>query len=272
MRIITIGDNVADCYLDQGKYYPGGNCVNVAVNAKRNGADKAAYIGVFGNDDKALHIKRALEMEGVSFDASRNMIGPSGQPKVNLTAEGDRVFVGGPKNTVQHLVKIRIVKDDIDVIKEYDVCHTSCYSFLEEELPLLSQHTRVSYDFSDQKDDALIARVCPHVSFAFFSGSELSDRELDEFIAKLEPYEVEVIGITRGAKPAVFLHKGRRYERTALETDVVDTMGAGDSFIAGFLTAYVSTGDMEKSLLQAAQSASRTCTFFGGFGYPENML
>lgn len=34
MRIIGIGDNVVDCYLDQGLYYPGGNCVNVAVNAK----------------------------------------------------------------------------------------------------------------------------------------------------------------------------------------------------------------------------------------------
>ena len=39
MKIIAVGDNVTDCYLDQGVYYPGGNAVNVAVHCKRNGVE-----------------------------------------------------------------------------------------------------------------------------------------------------------------------------------------------------------------------------------------
>lgn len=272
MKIITIGDNVTDCYLDQGVYYPGGNCVNVAVNAKRNGAEEAAYIGVFGNDEKALHIMDSLDKEGVSYKLSRHMIGISGQPKVNLTKEGDRYFVGGPKNTVQHLVKIRIVDEDLDLVKSFDVVHTSCYSFLEEEIPLLAKHAKVSYDFSDVKDEKLIERVCPYLSFAFFSGAEFLDVELDEFLDKLKKYDIEVIGITRGAKPALFVSKGNRYYREPIETDVVDTMGAGDSFIGGFLVRYLDSGDMDEALLKAAESASKTCTFFGGYGYPKNMI
>ena len=73
MKIIGVGDNVVDCYLDQGVYYPGGNCVNVAVNAKREGAEEAAYLGVFATDDKAEHLKKCLVKENISFDHSREV-------------------------------------------------------------------------------------------------------------------------------------------------------------------------------------------------------
>ena len=33
MKLIAVGDNVTDCYLDEGIYYPGGNAVkNIAVH------------------------------------------------------------------------------------------------------------------------------------------------------------------------------------------------------------------------------------------------
>ena len=50
MKLIAIGDNVCDCCLDECIFFPGGNCVNVAVHAKRNGAEKVNYTGVLGND------------------------------------------------------------------------------------------------------------------------------------------------------------------------------------------------------------------------------
>ena len=53
MKIISVGDNVVDCYRDQQIYYPGGNAVNVAVNCKRFGAEKSSYIGIFGDDEPA---------------------------------------------------------------------------------------------------------------------------------------------------------------------------------------------------------------------------
>jgi fructoselysine 6-kinase len=33
MRIATVGDACCDCYLDEGVWYPGGQALNVAVNA-----------------------------------------------------------------------------------------------------------------------------------------------------------------------------------------------------------------------------------------------
>lgn len=271
MKIIAIGDNVVDCYLDQGKYYPGGNCVNVAVNCKRSGAEEVSYIGIFATDDKAAHLKNVLKKEGIDFERSRVVEGISGQPRVNLAEDGDRVFVGGPRDTVQHIVKLRLIPKDYERAKQFDVCHTSCYSSLEEELPGLAEHIKVSFDFSDKYDPAYLAKVCPYISHGFFSGAHLSDDELEKLVQELEKYNLETVGITRGAKPALFIYQGARYFQEVYETEIVDTMGAGDSFIGGFLTAYYNQENLPRALDFAAKCASKTCSFYGGFGYPQDL-
>ena len=126
-KMIAVGDNVVDCYLDDHVYYPGGNAVNVAVNCRRDGIEDVAYIGMFGNDGKAEHLKWALTQENVHFERSRTMYAPSGSPGVRLI-DGDRKFVGGPRNTAQHVARIRLTPEDLDYIEQYGLCHTSCFS------------------------------------------------------------------------------------------------------------------------------------------------
>ena len=167
MKLIAVGDNVTDCYLDEGIYYPGGNAVNVAVDCKRDGAEKVNYIGVFGNDDRADYIRACMEEEGVTCERSRKVFAPTCQPGVKINEEGDRIFVGGIRDTCQHLFSIRLQREDLEVIKEYDICHTSCYSNLEYELETLSRVCKVSFDFSDEHDDDYMKRVCPFVTYAF---------------------------------------------------------------------------------------------------------
>ncbi|WP_321008532.1 hypothetical protein [Hungatella effluvii] len=46
MKLIAIGDNVTDCYMDEGVYFPGGNAVNVAVTV-REMVQSALIISVY---------------------------------------------------------------------------------------------------------------------------------------------------------------------------------------------------------------------------------
>ena len=163
MRLIAIGDNVTDCYIDEKIYFPGGNALNVAVNCKKNGAERVNYIGIFGDDERAEYIKQCLTEEGVTFERSRKVYAPTAQPRVYLK-DGDRVFAPGIRDSCQHLFAIRIVEEDEAIIKEYDVCHTSCYSSLEYELERLSQICRISFDFSDKKEQEYLRRVCPYLT------------------------------------------------------------------------------------------------------------
>lgn len=269
MKLITIGDNVVDCYLDQKTYYPGGNCVNVAVNAKRNGAEKVSYIGIFGTDDKAGHIQYSLDEEQIDYSFSRTAFGLSGQPQVTLTEEGDRVFVGGPANTVQRMFKLQLLQEELEFVSGFDLCHVSCYSSMESELEKLSKVIPVSYDFSSNLDLDYIRSIAKYITYAFFSAADLSDDQLKQFIKDISPLGFNVAGLTRGGKPAMFVYNGESYEQKLRPITVVDTMGAGDSLISGFLVHFLSGASIETALAKGTESAEKTCQFFGGYGYPK---
>lgn len=271
MKLIAIGDNVVDCYLDQNLFYPGGNCVNVAVQSKRNGAEEVAYIGVFGNDEKADAIEKALEEENITYNFSRKLFGKSGQPGVNLV-DGDRVFIGGPKDTVQHIVKIKLTDKERFYASSFDVCHVSVYSSMEEELPTLKDAVPISFDFSDEYEDDYLKKVCPHIAYAFFSASHLSDNQIKVLANKVLSYGVKVVGVTKGGEGAIFFTEDGFFERKPDPTELLDTMGAGDSFIAGFLTEYIQSDNMKKALDKAAASSAKTCRHYGGIGYPNELI
>ncbi len=259
---------MTDCYVDEGVYFPGGNAVNVAVNCKKNGAEKAGYIGVFGDDERASYIEECLKEEGVDTLRSRKVHAHTAQPRVYLK-DGDRVFGPGPRDSCQHLFAIKIVTEDVELIKDYDICHTSCFSNLEYELPALSKICQVSFDFSERRDDVYLERTCPYLTFAFFSGSDLEEEECEALLKKVHGLGTRVVGITRGSRGSIFYDGEKIYRQGIKKVEAVDTMGAGDSFIAGFLTAYGDGKPMEQALDYAAERSALTCMIRGGFGHPH---
>ena len=70
MKVIGYGDNVVDRYLNKNKMFPGGNCINFAVYAKKIGID-SAYLGTFGDDMEAEIIRSALKKIEVDISMSR---------------------------------------------------------------------------------------------------------------------------------------------------------------------------------------------------------
>lgn len=61
---------------------------------------------------------------------------------------------------------------------------------------------------------------------------------------------------TLGARGAIALDAaGRRAEVAAVETDVIDTNGAGDAFFAGFLAAHLDDADLSECLAAGAGQA-----------------
>src|SRR6266487_1275074 len=92
MRIVGIGDNVVDRYVSLGQMFPGGNALNVAVFARRAGA-QTAYIGAVGTDTAGRLILQALQEEGVDVSHVRVVDGPTATADVALV-DGDRQFVG----------------------------------------------------------------------------------------------------------------------------------------------------------------------------------
>lgn len=267
MKLITVGDNVTDCYLDQGLYYPGGQAVNVAVNAKRDGAEEVAYLGIFGDDERAEHIRAALAQEGVATDRCRKVYAPTAQPGVAIDERGERVFKGGPRDSCQHLFALNIVREDLAHIGRFDVCHTTNNSNIEGQLATLAAAIPVSFDFSCDRDPAYLDAVCPHVTYAFLSGEGLDERQSQDLALDVCARGCAVAGVTMGRRGSVFACDGTLYRQSITQVETVDTMGAGDAFIAAFLVSYIDGRDLPAALAFASQRAAVACTCSGGFGH-----
>jgi len=266
---VSIGDNVVDHFLDQGVYYPGGNALNVAVLARRFGLINSVYIGIIADDEEGKHIQSCLIAEGLSDEYVRYVQGESGKAKVNLVA-GDRVFAGSNKGGVRKRLALRMDEPDLALIKRLGSVHSSCFSYLELELPRIRSHAEdVSFDFSTGRDQGYLAAICPLVTTAFFSGADMDDDETQTFIRHAHLLGAPTVCVTQGERGAVFSDGASLHRQGIVNADVVDTMGAGDAFIAGFLTAKIQGADIDGSLLHGAKSAAAACEWPGAFGYPH---
>lgn len=267
--LVCIGDNVMDHYVDQGVCYPGGNALNVAVLARRFGLAKVAYIGILGDDDEGRYLRSCLVEEGLSDSYCRNVHGETGKAKVTLV-NGDRVFVGSNNGGVRKRLALRLDEPDFALLTQLGNAHSTCYSYLEAELPRIRpQVQQLSFDFSTGRDKAYLAAICPLVTTGFFSGSDMSDLETEEFIRDVHSLGVLSVCVTQGERGAVFSDGRSVHRQGIVPTKVVDTMGAGDAFIAGFLSARIQGVPIEAALLHAATSASDACTWSGAFGRPH---
>ncbi len=269
MRFISIGDNVTDCYINRNTYYPGGNAVNVAVNVKRNGAEKVEYIGVFATDDKAEHIKKSLINENIIIDRCRTAEGISGQPHVEINDDGDRIFVSDNEETVQNKLAVRLSKSEIESLSGYDLLHTSCYSYMEDYISLLSKYIKISYDFSDEGDWDEQLGLCRFIDYAFISGSNIAENDLKKVMKTAIGYGSSLACITLGEKGSICFDGENYYECKAQKVKAVDAMGAGDSFIGAFLYYYSTHKRVQEAMEYASKKAAETCLIEGAFGYPQ---
>lgn len=267
--LVGIGDNVVDLYRGHGVYYPGGNALNVAVLARRFGLPETQYIGIVGNDAEGDHVRRSLMAEGLSDAWLRVACGPNGKAQVDHDPDGERIFAGSNLGGIRRKVMLRMDDDDLALIAQLGHVHTSCYSYIEPELPRIAAAARqLSFDFSTDRDDGYLRKVCPYVDVAFLSGQGLDDAGVAGLIAQVQNCGVTRVCVTRGIRGAVWADGDLRRRQLVAKATVVDTMGAGDAFIAGYLSATIQGAMPDEALSHAAASAAQCCGWDGAWGHP----
>lgn len=264
-RIVTVGDNVVDCYPELGHMYPGGNAVNVAVNIARLG-EASSYVGAVGTDDAGTLIKSSLVAEGVDCSRLRVVEGANALAWVRVV-EGNRVFTGAELG----VSRFEFTVDDLGWIAGAGIVHTGDCSGFESQLPTLrALPPLLSFDFSNQPW-SYVEQVAPLVDIAVLSieGSpELGPEVLAREVASCGP---KYVAVTRGADGAFVLTPSGTASASAPRISTVDTLGAGDAFIARFLIG-IARAETPAQIAEAATTyASGTCLFYGAFGYQAPM-
>ena len=237
MRVISIGDNVCDKYINIAKRFPGGQALNFAAYAKLLGAE-AAYLGVFGSDDCAEMILRFLDRLGIDNTHSRHYEGENGYAEVEVRG-GERIFIRSNKGGVACRHHLQLA-DDLSYIATFDHVHTTNNGYTEEWLGKIKDTgISVSYDFSRSwTDDSELRKLCPHIDFSFLSCSGFSKRIVCKAIDKIVDYGCKKVIATGGENGAVFYDGIERIEYWPQKAKIVDSLGAGDAFAAGFIVSY----------------------------------
>jgi len=279
MKVLGVGDNVVDRYVNKDVMFPGGNAVNFAVYASKCGAE-ASYLGIFANDIEGKLVRNSLVSLGI--DISNCEIKENAATErcdVNLV-EGDRVFIDttyGPGEWTP----LKIKSEMISYIDGFDVVHCGCYAAMEDEMYKLKDvHGFKTYDFSEEREyrtNQYLKKICPYIDMALFSGSDMDEDEEIEIREKVTSLGARYVLVTRGADGQKLWDGQIEHEGCVNMTKPVDTMGAGDSFFAAFVVETVKKGIANKKSLTArelreafeyaAWFSAQNCLSEGSFGF-----
>ena len=278
MRVLGLGDNVVDRYVNKHVMFPGGNAVNFAVYARQNGV-KASYLGCFGDDTEADHIIASLKDLGISLERCRRIMGTTTERcDVNLV-DGDRVFVGDDLRESK-VDPICLNEKDLALIRKFDLVHSGCYASMEEEMEKLKDLPGiVTFDFSVEEEfkrDSFLEKICPYIDMALFSCEGMKSDEISELQEKVYQLGTRYVLITKGIEGQI-LYDGQEYYKGVVKlVEAVDTMGAGDSFFTSFVVSLLKQGwkkdgRLEREMIEnafetAAQFSANNCLVDGAFG------
>ncbi|MDZ3934860.1 PfkB family carbohydrate kinase, partial [Escherichia marmotae] len=119
--------------------------------------------------------------------------------------------------------------EDYGSMLKQDLVHAAIWGHAEDAFPQLHAAGKLTaFDFSDKWDSSLWQTLVPHLDFAFASAPQ------EDEALRLKMKAIVALGAGGG-----IAWDGAQFWRQAPEpVTVIDTMGAGDSFIAGFLCGW----------------------------------
>lgn len=260
MRFACVGDNCIDFYQNTNSWFCGGNPVNVGVYAVRSG-DTASYIGVVGTDRYGQYMVDSLMAHGLDVSHVKILPGETAKCFINLI-DGERVFSGYQEGV---LADFQLTDEDMDYIATHDIVVSGHWGNIHHQLPQLrARGVPIAFDFATKLGDDVFETAVDHIDYAFFSGDEDSPWVRDSLRTICR----------RGVKLAVCTlgeHGSLAFDGTAFTNygivpcEVKDTMGAGDSYIAGFLRGILRHLPLEECMRMGAECSSITLQSYGAW-------
>ncbi len=257
-RLVALGDNCVDHYRALGVRAAGGNAVNVAVNWARAGL-RSAYMGAVGPDADGDLLRAEIAAQGVDVGRLRTLPGATGVTLIDLTDDGERLLVHEDFGVT---ADYRPTEDDLDAVAGAAVAHGSTLSGFDDAVAGLARRgVPVSYDFSTRHR---VERI-DGVAVAFYSWESTADDGARELLRSALAGGATTAVVTCGRHGSLAGSGAEIVFVPAREVEVVDTLGAGDSYIAAFLTAWLQRRPLVECAVRGTEAAADCCRRFGGF-------
>lgn len=264
MKLAAVGSNCVDFYqnVEGGKAYPGGGPVNMAVYTVRLGGE-ASYIGPVGNDDFGVLMRRAVAEKGVDVSHLSVREGKTAVTQVSLI-DGERVFGDYDEGVLSDYV---LSEDDLSFICTHDMVICDLWGKVEGQFCELKRRgMQTAFDCATRPEDEAAQTAMPFTDVLFFSSDGGDTGALREQMRDYHARGPRLVVAMLGEEGSLCFD-GERFHSFGIVPceKLVDTMGAGDSYIAGFLFGLVEGLPLEDCMAKGAANATVTLGYFGGW-------
>lgn len=190
-----------------------------------------------------------------------------------------------PHGTRRHILtypgtisELRLVDLDLDYLSSARHFHMSSLFLQRELLPHVPELFRrlkavgltTSLDTNDDPDDrweGSLDQILPHVDILLPNEREamkISRADDVETACSWLAQRVGTVVVKMGASGAMAVRDGRRFTAAGVPVTVIDPVGAGDSFNAGFLHQFLRGSDIETCLAYGNLCGAFSTTACGG--------
>ncbi|MDD7794770.1 sugar kinase [Clostridium sp. 'White wine YQ'] len=274
MDVITIGDGmIAMCPIQKGPIIfsntferkVGGAELNVAIGCSRLGL-KSGWISRLGNDDFGKYILKTIRGEDVDISEVKLVDGyqtsvyfrevlSDGSSRSFYYREKSPTSTMNPEDLNEEYFKNAKILHITGVFPSINKNNQSV--FIEAVKLAKKLNLKVSFDpnirlkmWTKEEAKYFIQRILPSVDILLIGDKEvellLEDTNIEKAIETFHGYGIEKVIVKRGAKGAIGSDGKNIYEVPAIKPKaLVDTVGAGDGFAAGFLTALLKGETLE---------------------------
>lgn len=283
MQVDMLPQKDGFCMVKNTSYQPGGSGSNVIVQLARLGAE-CSYIAALSKDRYGLDILNNLKAEGV--DTSCMEVFDKGvtlHTDIVIDQNGDKFIMLNMGDTFEKLEFDDMKKLYVEKAKVFytDLCPgkpamkaiTAARNRGIETVFNMQVGLATMNGLGVSKEELLacirevdVFAPCRQGVFDL-TGTE----NLDECCGYLRNYTDAVLLFTLGSGgSAAYDRDGTKYEVPCKKVNVIDTTGAGDSYMGGFIYSYCIKGkDLLSSMRFATSCAAHTCSGLGARFSPD---
>ncbi len=272
LRIAFMGDITADKYMDTSSVKYGGAALNMAMWAKRIGI-VPEIVSAVGDDQIGDEFLNLLVDENLSSACVQQKPGKTSAIEIFLE-NGERRYGTWEPGV---LSSYHVRTEDFEILQNVDAIAITVYpaylNVLEEfsqwrqtqapeERPLLCINYGDLKEFGNSID--IPKQYIDSADILVFGLDSEKDAAIIRDVQTLSRPDTLIVTTLGKHGSRVRVGLGEFFQ-PAFDAHVVDTTGAGDSFLVGFLSDYLTRADVSKALIAGSQLAVKAISTIGAY-------
>ena len=208
----------------------GGSAFNISHGLATTGVE-VGFLGYVGNDESGKKVLAEVAKSEIKFPVMKIIEGETNSPLLLISPSGERTVIAQNQS---HLPELSL--DDVQLTSSDIVVFALWRDFFKPELVKAQALGCTTIVGLEACEDPLVTDV------------DLAIGSKNDFPGPYDTSRFKELVVTQGIEGSDYYSRDRKLHQKIFPASAVDTTGAGDSFIAGYLAGLANGKDPEESL------------------------